>query len=65
MTGTTQLKLASIVFAVLWTSFVGWTSRPLHTGELVILLVCGALAGLGWYFGVGRWQRYQSNAPIK
>jgi hypothetical protein len=34
-----------------------WTDRPLHAHELPLLIVCGALAGTGWYFGYGRWFR--------
>jgi hypothetical protein len=58
MTGTTQLRLASIAFAVLWTSFMWWSNRPLHAGEAILLAACGALAGIGWYFGYGRWFRW-------
>lgn len=57
MTGTTQLRLASITFAVAWTSVMWWTSRPQHAGELMLLATCGALAGISWYFGYGRWLR--------
>jgi hypothetical protein len=57
MTGTTQLRIASIAFAMLWTSIMWWTDRPLHTHELALLIACGALVGFGWYFGYGRWFR--------
>jgi hypothetical protein len=58
MTGTTQLRLASIAFAVAWTGFMWWTNRPQHVGELTLLAACGALAGICWYFGFGRWFRW-------
>jgi hypothetical protein len=57
MTETTQLRLASIAFAVAWTSAMWWTNRPQHAGELLLLAACGALAGISWYFGYGRWLR--------
>jgi hypothetical protein len=62
MTETT-LRIASIAFATLWTSFMWWTDRPLHMHELPLLLVCGALVGTGWYFGYGRW--FRSDLPTR
>jgi len=60
MTETAQLRLASIAFAVAWTSVTWWTNRPQHAGELVLLAACGALAGISWYFGFCRWFRLNS-----
>jgi hypothetical protein len=57
MTETTQLRLASIAFAVAWTVVMWWTNRPQHVGELSLLAGCGVLAGMSWYFGYGRWFR--------
>ena len=57
MTDTTQLRLASIAFAVAWTGVMWWSNRPQHPGELVLLAGCGALAGICWYFGFCRWFR--------
>ena len=56
MTETT-LRIASIAFATLWTGFMWWTAGPLHAHDLALLIACGALAGIGWYFGYGRWFR--------
>ncbi len=58
MTGAAQLRLASIAFAVSWTGGMWWTDRPQHAGELMMLAACGALAGISWYFGYGRWFRF-------
>ena len=58
MTGKTQLRLASVAFAVAWAGVMWWTDRPHQLGELVLLAACGTLAGLGWYFGYGRWFRW-------
>jgi len=57
MTETTQLRLTSIAFAVAWTSVMWWANRPQHAGEFILLAACGALAGICWYFGYGRWFR--------
>jgi hypothetical protein len=35
-----------------------WSNRPQHLGELIVLAACGALAGVCWYFGFGRWFRW-------
>ena len=61
MTGTTQLRLASVAFAVAWTAVMWWSDRPQHTGEFILLAACGSLAGLGWYFGYGRWFRWDAS----
>ena len=58
MTETTQLKLASVAFACLWTTFMWWWNRPLDTAQIVILAMCGLIAGISWYFGYGRWFRW-------
>ncbi len=57
MTETTQLRLASIAFALAWTGLMWWTNRPQHADEAILLAACGALAGISWYFGYGRWLR--------
>ena len=58
MTHRLRLKLASLMFASLWTAWMMWSSAPLQTAEIVIWLVCGALAGLGWHWLYGRWYRW-------
>ena len=58
MTTENQLKLSSIAFAVLWTAFMAWQNWPLGWPLLIILVVCGALAGLGWYWLFGKWYRW-------
>jgi hypothetical protein len=60
MSETTQLRLASIAFAVAWTGVTWWSNAPLHTGDTILLAACGALAGVCWYFGYGRWFRWHS-----
>jgi hypothetical protein len=55
MSDRAQLRLASLIFTVLWTTFMWWWNQPLDAGQAVILGVCGVLCGLGWHFGYGRW----------
>jgi hypothetical protein len=58
MTHRKRLKLASLMFAVLWTLWMIWSLSPLHPVLLGLLVVCGALAGLGWYWLFGAWYRW-------
>jgi hypothetical protein len=52
------LKLSSVAMAVMWTVMMWWWNAPLETVPLVILAVCGALVGLGWYWLYGKWFRW-------
>jgi hypothetical protein len=45
------LILASIAFAVLWSAYMIWQTST-GTANTVILVVCGAIAGVLWYFGM-------------
>jgi len=58
MTHRMRLKSASLAFAVLWTGTMMWWSAPLRPAEVVILMICGALAGPAWYLLYGRWYRW-------
>jgi hypothetical protein len=51
----TSLKLGAIAFALLWTVWMGWSSGSHGVAHIVILTVCGAVAGYLWYLGM-RWQ---------
>jgi len=55
MTETIQLKLASFAFASLWIAVMWWGNAPQTSTQAIVLAACGALAGLSWYFGYGRW----------
>jgi hypothetical protein len=57
MSDRALLRLASLAFTVLWTSFMWWWNQPLDGAQLVMLAVCGVLCGFGWHFGYGRWFR--------
>jgi drug/metabolite transporter (DMT)-like permease len=49
MSDLTLLKLAALMFAVLWTGWMLWSSESLETANIVMLAICGALAGYFWY----------------
>jgi hypothetical protein len=48
------LKLGAIAFAVLWTGGMLWSSGAIDRVNFVILAICGALAGVAWYYAM-RW----------
>lgn len=52
-----NLTVASIVFAVVWTTGMIFWNNPQHTAGLVILAIAGALAGTLWYLGTRWWMR--------
>jgi hypothetical protein len=54
MTPSTPLKLGAIAFAVLWTFWMLWWSGSLDRANVVILTLCGAVAGYLWYLAM-RW----------
>ena len=49
-----SLKLCSIAFALLWTCGMLWSSGAIDRANIIILSVCGALAGWAWYYAM-RW----------
>jgi hypothetical protein len=51
---TASLKWSAILFAVLWTVWMVWCSGSAQPANVIILAVCGALAGYFWYLGM-RW----------
>ncbi len=54
------LKLCSIAFAVLWTCGMLWSSGEIDRANVIILSICGALAGVGWYYAM-RWVLHYTN----
>jgi hypothetical protein len=48
------LKLAAVSFAVLWTLWMLWWSGSLDRVNVVLLTLCGAVAGYLWYLAM-RW----------
>jgi hypothetical protein len=54
MQTTIPLKLASIAFAVAWTAWMIWSTASFDSVGIIILTMCGMLAGIAWYC-VMRW----------
>ena len=57
---TSSLKLSAIAFAVLWSGWMLWWSGTYELANLVILSVCGAVAGYFWYRAM-RWSFRRMN----
>ena len=55
MDPTSRLKWSSVAFTVLWTGWMIWWSGDFHTANIVILTICGAIAGYLWFRAM-RWQ---------
>ena len=53
-----RLKLAAVMFAVLWTAGMWWMRAPLDTAAIVVLIITGAIAGVAWYWLYGKWFRW-------
>jgi formate hydrogenlyase subunit 3/multisubunit Na+/H+ antiporter MnhD subunit len=51
---TASLKWSAILFAMLWTVWMVWWSASVQPANVIILAVCGTLAGYFWYLGM-RW----------
>ena len=45
MKPTTPLKLSAIAFTVLWSGWMSWWSGSYDPANIIILSVCGAIAG--------------------
>ena len=51
----TQLKLCAVMFTVLWTGWMLWSSGSLDHVNVILLSTCGIAAGYAWYRAM-RWQ---------
>ncbi|MBR0931898.1 hypothetical protein [Bradyrhizobium jicamae] len=58
------LILCSIAFAALWTGGMLWSSGTIDRANVIILSICGAFAGVAWYYAM-RWmcQLIRSGPP--
>ena len=54
MSPSTPLKWGAVAFAVLWTFWMLWWSGSLDRANVIILTICGAVAGYLWYLAM-RW----------
>ena len=59
MITTTQLKLCAVMFTVLWTGWMLWSSGSLDRVNVILLSTCGIAAGYAWYRAM-RWQFQRS-----
>ena len=55
MNPTTSLKWSAVAFTILWTGWMLWWSGIYDAPNIIILTVCGSLAGYFWY-RIMRWQ---------
>ncbi len=58
MTHRARLRLASVMFAVLWTLWMIWSLSPMQPTQVGLLIISGALAGVAWYWAYGWWYRW-------
>lgn len=58
-----RLKFASVFFAVFWVGGMLWWDGEYHPAYVVILGICGAVAGYLWYLAM-RWM-FQRMQPAK
>ncbi|MCK1636115.1 hypothetical protein IVA95_00595 [Bradyrhizobium sp. 157] len=49
-----RLKLSAVAFTIFWVAAMLWWSEERYPANIVILVICGAVAGYLWYFGM-RW----------
>lgn len=52
-----SLRMAAIMFGVLWTAGMLWWSRPLDTAAFIIWPIAGVVAAIGWYWLMGLWTK--------
>jgi hypothetical protein len=56
---TTQLRLCAVMFTVLWTGWMLWSSSSLDHVNVIVLSSCGVAAGYAWYRAM-HWQFLRS-----
>ena len=55
MNSVARLKLSAVAFTVLWTGWMIWWSGIYDAPNMIILTICGSVAGYAWYRAM-RWQ---------
>ena len=58
------VKLSAVVFAVLWTGWMVWWSGSFDPVNIIMLTICGAVAGYAWYRAM-RWQLPRGRVPSR
>jgi hypothetical protein len=61
---STRLKLASLLFAMLWTVGMVWFSGLFNTVNVLITSFAGAVAGYAWY-RLMRWHLPRGRVPAR
>jgi hypothetical protein len=64
MTSSLRFTLAALVFAALWTIFMVLWSGDYHIANVVILSVCGLIAGFAWAWAMA-WVERRRAARVK
>ena len=64
MNPETQLKLCAILFTVLWTVWMLWSSGSLDRVNVILMTICGMAAGYAWYRAM-RWQLPRGRVPSR
>jgi hypothetical protein len=59
MNPVTSLKLSAIAFTVLWTGWMLWWGGSFERANIILLTICGIVAGYVWYRAM-RWQFQRS-----
>jgi hypothetical protein len=59
MNSNLSLTWTSILFAVLWTAGMIWSTGA-ETANVVILAICGAIGGVCWYLFMRKFVRWQA-----
>jgi hypothetical protein len=49
-----RLKLGAIAFTIFWVGAMLWWSGEHHLANVIILTICGTIAGYLWYLAM-RW----------
>jgi len=57
-----RLKLSAVVFAVFWTGWMLWWSGSFDRVNIIMLTICGGVAGYAWYRAM-RWRLRRGRMP--
>ena len=52
------LFAAWLAIAALWTALMLWISSPLTIADAVVIIICGTLIGLVFYWVINKWIKY-------
>jgi hypothetical protein len=61
---TARLKLSAVVFTVLWTGWMLWWSGSFDRVNVIMLAICGVVAGYAWYLAM-RWRLPRGRVPSR